>query len=67
MLDARTESGAPRALVREVDIESDESLLRAYLETIPVLVAGGRQLPLAVSPGAIRQFVAQALDGAVRG
>lgn len=48
--------------VREIDIETDAALLRRHLETIPVLVADGAELPLAMRPGAIRAFLASVLD-----
>jgi hypothetical protein len=63
LLDERAAIGLPRPDVHEVDIESEPALLRRHLETIPVLVAGGLELPLAIRASAIRAFLAQALDG----
>ena len=63
LLEERRVAGRPAAEVREVDIESDAALLRQYLETIPVLLVGDAELPLAIRASAIRAFLAQALDG----
>ncbi len=54
-------SDKARPTVEIVDIESDETLLRRYLETIPVLRVGEAELPLALSAGAIRGFLAETL------
>ena len=71
LADARADAavrGRPAASieVREIDIETDPELLRRYRDTIPVLAdASGRELPLAMRPGAIRAFLRGALDGEV--
>ncbi len=57
--------GRPAAFIEvgEIDIETDPGLLRRYGDTIPVLAdASGRELPLAMRPGAIRAFLREALD-----
>jgi hypothetical protein len=56
-LDARRSSGraAPPVLVR--DIHGDDGLLRAFMETIPVLEVGTARLELATSPARIRGFL----------
>ena len=54
--------GQRTATVRERDIASDPELERAWFTAIPVLEAGSRRLELATSPGAIRRFLAEALD-----
>jgi glutaredoxin len=38
------ELAADRIVLREVDIESDDRLLRAYLERIPVVEVEGREV-----------------------
>ena len=58
----RARAGLTVPQVREVSIESDEALLRRHLETIPVLLVGDEELPLAIDPGAIRAFLARTLD-----
>jgi hypothetical protein len=63
VLEERGAAGRLPAVVREVDIDADEVLHRRYLETIPVLVVGGEELPLAMSARAIRAFLERALDG----
>ncbi len=47
-----------RVSIVEVDIDSDDRLLARYAETIPVLAAGDRELPLAMRPGAVAAFLA---------
>ena len=51
------------ALVREVDIATDESLERRNLDRIPVLIVGDEELPLATSVRAMRTFLERTLDG----
>jgi len=47
--------------LREVDIESDESLLRAYLERIPVVEVDGRIVSeLELDPEALRAYLVRA-------
>lgn len=53
---------APRLELR--DIEDDEAWLRRHHATIPVVEVAGRELPLAVDPGAIARHLAAALDPA---
>jgi len=61
-LASRAAAGRPVADLADVDIQSDERLARAFLETIPVLAAGGTRLELATSPARIRAFLDTALD-----
>jgi Glutaredoxin-like domain (DUF836) len=47
--------------LREVDIDSDESLLRAYLERIPVVEVDGRIVSeLELDPEALRAYLVRA-------
>jgi hypothetical protein len=62
-LAARASAGRARAELVEVDIHDDDRLLRAFLERIPVLVAGDARLDLATSPARIRAFLDAALAG----
>jgi glutaredoxin len=63
ILEERGAAGRLPAVVREMDINADADLLRRHLERIPVLVVGGEELPLAMSPRAIRAFLERTLDG----
>ena len=56
-------SGAASAFLEVVDIHADEALTRAFMETIPVIEAGGERLELATSPARIRAFLDTALNG----
>jgi hypothetical protein len=47
--------------LREVDIESDPALLAAYLERIPVIEVGGREVcELGLDRGAVARAIADA-------
>ena len=59
----RERSGRPAPRVVERRIDEDPAIERALFEQIPVLEVDGRRLPLAISPGPIRAFVAAAYDG----
>ena len=61
-LASRADAGRPVAELLDVDIHGDERLARAFLETIPVIAAGGSLLELATSPTRIRSFLDAALD-----
>ncbi len=61
-LTARAAAGRSAPDLVDVDIHADDRLLRRFMETIPVLVAGGRRLELATSPARIRAFLDAALD-----
>ena len=44
--------------LREVDIDSDDELLRAYLERIPVIAIDGREVcELGLDAGAVRSVI----------
>jgi hypothetical protein len=63
LLRERTERGrGPTILVRTVDIDEDDDPQERYGWTVPVLVAGGRELPLALDPDAVREFLSVAFD-----
>ena len=54
--------------LREVDIESDDRLLRAYLERIPVVtIDGAEAFELFVDESALRRLVARDEDRAAPG
>jgi Glutaredoxin-like domain (DUF836) len=63
VLAERAAAGASVPRVVEVDIESDPALLARHLDSIPVLVSGAHELPLAMRPGVLRQFLTRILDG----
>ena len=65
LLEERAANGRRTAALRERAITDDPDLERAFLTTIPVLEIGGRRLELATSPGRIRRFLDEALDGAL--
>jgi hypothetical protein len=52
---------APALVERRIADHADAQ--RALFEVIPVLELGGRRLPLALRPGPVRAFLADALDG----
>jgi hypothetical protein len=63
LLGERTERGrGPAIVVRTVDIDGDDDLQERYGWTVPVLVAGGRELPLALDADAVREFLSAAFD-----
>jgi hypothetical protein len=61
-LDARRSRGRAAPPVIERDIHADDRLLRAFMETIPVVEIGSARLELATSPARIRAFLDAALD-----
>jgi len=62
ILTERARAGLTRPSVVEVNIENDAALCGRYRTTIPVLVLGSAELPLARDAEAIRAFLAAALD-----
>ncbi len=60
-LAARRSDGLEAPPLTHRDIHGDGRLLRAYMESIPVLEVGDARLELATSPAGIRAF----LDGAL--
>jgi len=63
-LAARRADGREAPPVEERDIHADDRLLRAFIETIPVVEVGSARLELATSPARIRAFLDVALDAA---
>ena len=64
LLDERAAAGLPTPTLREVDIESDPALERAFLASIPVVELGDRRLELATSAAKLRRLLADVLDAA---
>jgi hypothetical protein len=62
LLDERAAAGLPTPALREVDIESDAALERAFLAAIPVVELGDRRLEIAISAARLRRLIADALD-----
>ena len=60
----RAAAGLSVPAVVERDLAEDPTAQRAFLELIPVLELRGRRLELALRPEPIRDFLAEALDGA---
>ncbi len=64
LLAERSATGRRVPAIVERSITDDPAIERELFEQIPVLDLGGRRLPLAIRAGAIRLFLAAALDGA---
>ena len=62
VLEARAAAGLPGCRVEERRIGDDPAWQRRYVETIPVIVVGERELPLALSGRAMRDFLHAGLD-----
>jgi len=55
----RMQVGGQRFELREVDIDSDDDLLRRYLERIPVIEIDGREIcELGLDEGAVKAVLA---------
>lgn len=65
LLEDRAARGARVAAIHERDIASKPEWERAFFDRIPVVEIGGRRLELAISAGALRRFLAEALDGSI--
>jgi hypothetical protein len=65
LLEDRAAHGRRTAAIRELDITTNAEWERAYFDRIPVVELGGRRLDLAISPGALRRFLDDGLDGNV--
>jgi glutaredoxin len=63
VLTERRDRGQPTPPVEEVDIETDDYLLRQHLEQIPVFRINDHELRLQGSVRALRRFLELALDG----
>jgi glutaredoxin len=62
LLDERRASELPTPTLREVDIESDSSLERAFFASIPVVELGDRRLETVTSLAKLRRLLADVLD-----
>jgi hypothetical protein len=65
LLEDRAARGARVAAIHERDIASNPEWERAFFDRIPVVEIGVRRLELATSAGALRRFLAEALDGSL--
>jgi len=65
LLEDRAARGRRTAAIHERDVTADPDWERQFHATIPVLEIGARRLELAISAGAIRRFLDDALDGAI--
>ena len=63
LLAERAAAGLPTPTLREIDIEADPALERAFLATIPVVELGERRLETATSAAKLRRLLAEVLDG----
>ena len=62
LLDERRASELPRPTLREVDIESDPALERAFFASIPVVELGDQRLETVTSLAKLRRLLADVLD-----
>lgn len=62
LLDDRRAHALPTPTLREIDIESDPVLERAFLASIPVVELGGRRLETVTSLAKLRRLLAEVLD-----
>ena len=65
LLEDRAARGRRIAALHERDITTDPALERRFFATIPVLELDGRRLELATSPGKVRRFLDDVLDGSL--
>ena len=65
LLQERRQSALPTPTLREVDIESDPALERAFFAAIPVVELGDRRLETVTSLAKLRRLLAEVLDGDV--
>jgi Glutaredoxin-like domain (DUF836) len=64
LLEERAAAGLPTPTLRDVDIESDPALERAFLASIPVVELGDRRLETVTSAVKLRRLLAEVLDSA---
>jgi Glutaredoxin-like domain (DUF836) len=67
LLAKRATQGLPAPALVERNIEDDEDWHRRFMFVIPVVAIGERELELATKPTKLGRFLAEALDGALRG
>jgi len=65
LLEDRAARGRRTAAIRERDITTNPEWERAFFDRIPVVEIAGRRLELAISAGALRRFLSEALDGSL--
>lgn len=65
LLEDRAARGRRTAGLHERDISTDPAWERQFFTTIPVLELHGRRLELATSPGKVRRFLDDVLDGSL--
>jgi glutaredoxin-like protein DUF836 len=65
LLEDRAARGRRIAALHERDITTDPAWERQFFATIPVLELDGRRLELATSPGKVRRFLDDVLDGSL--
>ncbi len=63
LLDERRAASLPSPNLREIDIDTDPELQRAFFATIPVVEFGERRLETATSATRLRRLLAEAFDG----
>ena len=63
LLAERATAGLSTPNVREIDIESDPALERAFLASIPVVALGDRRLGTVTSAAKLRRLLRDVLDG----
>jgi hypothetical protein len=63
LLEERRASALPTPTLREIDIESDPALERAFFASIPVVEFGARRLETVTSLAKLRRLLAAGIDG----
>jgi glutaredoxin len=62
LLEERRTAGRRTPAFRDIDIDADPVLLRAFLATIPVVELGDRRLETVTSAARLRRLLAEVLD-----
>jgi hypothetical protein len=62
LLDERRARDLPTPTLREVDIDADPALERAYFASIPVVELGNRRLETVTSLAKVRRLLGEVLD-----
>ncbi len=63
LLDERRAAGLAIPFLREIDIDTDAELQRAFFATIPVVEFRGRRLETVTSAARLRRLLDESLDG----